>query len=223
METQAVQFKRMTLETKFSAVKGDGSVFSGWASMAGVLDQGGDIVQQGAFKDDLSERGGVRPILWQHNASDPIGSLSLQETSKGLRITEGRLVTDVQRGREAAALIKAGNILGGTSIGYSTIEEGWDRSTGARLLKRLKLHEVSLVTFPMLVEARIDDVKSDERKLRDLLASIRGTLVMARNDREREALDALRGLMKAVSKPNTNELQDALDALRALKKEVSTK
>jgi uncharacterized protein len=214
-----MEFKRMTLETKFSAVKSDGSVFSGWASVAGVLDQGGDIVQRGAFADDLRERGGVRPILWQHSQLDPIGALTLQETGKGLRITEGQLLTEVQRGREAAALLKAGNILGGTSIGYSTIEEGWDRSTGARLLKRLKLHEVSLVTFPMLIEARIDDVKSDEEKLRALLTSIRSTLVVARNDHERQSLDALRGLMKAMSRP-TNDLQDALDALRAFKKEA---
>ena len=30
---------------------------------------------------------------------------------------------------------------------------GWCRATGARLLKRMKLDEVSLVTFPALIEA----------------------------------------------------------------------
>ena len=47
--------------------------------------------------------------------------------------------------REAAALLKHGNILGGTSIGYSLTADGvgYDRSTGARLLKKIKLLEVT--------------------------------------------------------------------------------
>lgn len=97
-------------------------------------------------------------------------------------------------------------------------------SCGARLLKRLKLHEVSLVTFPMLIEARIDDAKGDEQQLRALLASIRGTLVVARNADERESLAALSRLLKTM-RPDTktNELQDMPDALRAFKKEARTR
>ena len=112
-------------------------------------------------------------------------------------------------------LIKAGGILGDTSIGYSTLEEGWDRSTGARLLKRLKVHEVSLVTFP-LIEARIDSLKRDEAALRDLLRSSRAEIMVARNSQERDSLDAPRGLIaSAKADAATNEL---LDALRAFKR-----
>jgi uncharacterized protein len=216
-----MEIKRMTVAAEFAATKADGSAFTGWASVFGILDQGGDVVQRGAFADDLRERGGTRPMLWQHSHAEPIGSMALQETDKGLRIVEGRIVTEVQRGREAAALLKAGGILGGTSIGYSVVEEGYDRSTGTRLLNRIKLHEVSLVTFPMLLEARIDSVKGDEAKLRDLLRGIRAEIVVARDARERESLDALRGLIAGAKVDATgNELQDMLDALRALKARI---
>lgn len=123
---------------------------------------------------------------------------------------------------DAADPLAGGGILGGTSIGYSTIEEGWDRSTGARLLKRLKLHEVSLVTFPMLIEARIDSMKDDERKLRDLLQSIRTEMIVARNATERESLDAIRELIaSAKAEATSKDLRGALDALRAFKNGVN--
>ncbi|HEY0875617.1 MAG TPA: HK97 family phage prohead protease [Vicinamibacterales bacterium] len=210
-----MEIKRLNVESTLS-VKSDGSSFTGWASMAGILDQGGDIVAAGAFADDLRERGNARPIPWQHQHADPIGTMTLSETSKGLRVTEGKIVTEVQRGREAAALLKAG-VINGLSIGYSVAEDGYDRSTGARLLKRLKLHEVSLVTFPMLVQAQVDSVKSDEEKLRALLADIRRTTLVARNDDERELLGLLRS-MRADSK--ANELEGALGALRAFRRAI---
>ena len=210
-----MELKRLNIESSLTT-KGDGSTFTGWGSLAGILDQGGDVVMPGAFSQDLNERGRVRPILWQHSFYDPIGSLSLDETAKGLRVTEGKIVMEVQRGREAAALLKAA-VINGLSIGYSTLEDGWDRSTGARLLKRIKLHEVSLVTFPMLIEAQVDTVKSDEEKLRALLSQIRRTRLVARNDDERELLTLLAAIK---AQAETHKLQDALDALRAIKKDV---
>lgn len=90
-----MRMERATLETKFSAVKADGSLFTGWASRVGVFDQVGDIVQKGAFADDLGARGRVRPMLWQHSHAEPIGSMTLEETASGLRIVEGRLVMEV--------------------------------------------------------------------------------------------------------------------------------
>ena len=214
-----MEIKRLNIEGKLTSIKADGSAFTGWASMAGILDQGGDVVQPGAFRDDLRERGNRRPMLWQHDAAQPIGSIALEETSKGLRVTEGKIVTDVQRGREAAALLKAA-VINGLSIGYSVVEDGYDRSTGARLLKRIKLHEVSLVTFPMLVQAQVDTVKTDEQKLRGLLADIRRTAMVARNDNERELLGLLRS-MRPDSK--NKELQDALGALRAFRHDAAIK
>jgi hypothetical protein len=59
----------------------------------------------------------------------------------------------VKRGREVAALLSAGAI-DGLSIGYRTVKAERD-GKGKRLLSELELWEVSLVTFPMLPEARV--------------------------------------------------------------------
>ena len=59
----------------------------------------------------------------------------------------------VDKGREAAALLTAGAI-DGLSIGYRTVRAERD-GKGQRLLQELELWEVSLVTFPMLPEARV--------------------------------------------------------------------
>ena len=92
-------------------------------------------------------------MLWQHDPAQPIGVWDeVREDLKGLWVS-GRILTDVDRGREAAALIGAG-AMDGLSIGYRTVTAEKD-AKGRRLLRELELWEVSLVTFPMLPEARV--------------------------------------------------------------------
>ena len=59
------------------------------------------------------------------------------------------------------SLIEAGAI-DGLSIGYRTVRAGKTES-GTRLLSEIDLWEVSLVTFPMLPDARIG-AKAEERE-----------------------------------------------------------
>lgn len=163
-------------EFKFDAGE-DGSIglVSGYASVFGLLDRGGDIVMKGAFRKSLAEikrRKAHLPMLWQHDSWQPIGVWTkLEEDERGLKV-EGQLILDIQQAADARALIKAG-ALKGMSIGYETIDREIDRATGARQLKEVRLWEISLVTFPMLPEAQLDGVKTDfdpnllERLLRD--------------------------------------------------------
>ena len=54
----------------------DGSEISGYASLSGKPDQGGDIVSQGAYKSCLSRlatEGRQVKMLWQHDPARPIG------------------------------------------------------------------------------------------------------------------------------------------------------
>jgi len=98
-------------------------------------------------------------MLWQHDPAQPIGIWDeVHEDEKGLYV-KGRLLLDVAKGREAAALIEAGAI-DGLSIGYRT-QKASKNDKGQRLLNELELWEVSLVTFPMLPTARVS-AKSDE-------------------------------------------------------------
>ncbi len=144
------------LETKFCRVgevtMTDGTIIEGYASLFGSVDQGGDAVQSGAFNASLGAGRKVR-MLWQHDPTQPIGVWDeVREDERGLFV-KGRILTDVARGREAAALLEAGAI-DGLSIGYRTKRAERD-GKGRRLLAELELWEVSLVTFPMLPQARV--------------------------------------------------------------------
>ncbi|MFA5120000.1 HK97 family phage prohead protease [Zavarzinia sp.] len=138
----------------------DGS-FAGYASRFGVTDAQGDRVLPGAFQASLKRWAGLGhwpPFLWQHDMAEPIGRLDLvAEDEQGLRV-EGRLSLETARGRDAVALLRLG-ALDGLSIGYSTVAAGI-AGDGARLLKTVELHEISLVTLPANEAARVDWVKS---------------------------------------------------------------
>jgi len=150
-------------------VEPDGT-FSGYASLFNTEDMGRDIVLPGAFRDSLAERGpaGIK-LLYQHNPSEPIGIWeSLKEDSRGL-LAKGRLMLAVARAREVLALMRAG-ALDGLSIGFRAVTGKRDARTGIRRLARIDLWEISIVTFPLLPEARVAHVKSDTD--RRLLATI---------------------------------------------------
>ena len=160
------QLSTSGLETKFHQFGtelslGDDHVIEGYASLFGATDQGGDVVEPGAYASTLSQGRKVK-MLWQHDPSEPIGIWDeVREDSRGLYV-KGRLLQSVGRAREAAALTRAGAI-DGLSIGYRTVKSHKDER-GRRCLSEVELWEVSLVTFPMLPEARIDppEGKSDD-------------------------------------------------------------
>jgi hypothetical protein len=140
-------------------VEPDGT-FSGYASLFNTEDMGRDIVLPGAFRDSLKERGpaGIR-MLYQHDPAEPVGVWeSLREDSRGL-LARGRLLLAVARAREVLALMRAG-ALDGLSIGFRAVTGKRDAKSGIRRLARIDLWEISIVTFPLLPEARVAHVKS---------------------------------------------------------------
>lgn len=151
----------------------DGTLVEGYASLFGKRDQGGDIVQPGAYSASLkalASTGRRVKMLWQHDPAQPIGVWDeVREDANGLYV-KGRLLTEVGKGREAVALLTAGAI-DGLSIGYRTLRAERD-GKGQRLLAELELWEVSLVTFPMLPEARVSAKGDDacDEDWRDLAA-----------------------------------------------------
>jgi len=170
------------LERKFSRFDDeltvtDGTIIEGYASLFGDQDQGGDVVQKGAYAKSLTRLiadGRQVKMLWQHDPAQPIGVWDeVREDARGLYV-KGRLLDSIDRGREAAVLIAAGAI-DGLSIGYRTVRAAKNEK-GRRLLTELELWEVSLVTFPMLPSARVDakgDVLVDDT-MRELAAAFEG-------------------------------------------------
>ncbi|UWF67079.1 MULTISPECIES: HK97 family phage prohead protease [unclassified Brucella] len=144
----------------------DGS-FSGYASVFGLPDLGNDVIEQGAFARALKERGasGVR-MLWQHDAAEPIGVWTqIREDARGLYV-EGRLAKGVARAREALELMRSGG-LDGLSIGFRTVRARKDARTGLRHITQADLWEISVVTFPMLPQARVTGIKADLPTIRE--------------------------------------------------------
>ncbi|UWQ21009.1 HK97 family phage prohead protease [Jannaschia sp. W003] len=162
------------LERKAAAAEAlrleEGARISGYASLFGVEDDGRDVVEPGAYCDCLARlhaEGGRVRMLWQHDPSRVIGVWDeVREDGRGLFV-RGRLLRDVALGREAAALVEAG-ALDGLSIGYR-VKRATRDAEGRRRLHELELWEVSLVTFPMLPDARV----GRKARARDLARALR--------------------------------------------------
>lgn len=148
--------KDYRLDVKSVSEEGE---FEGMLSVYNVVDLGGDLVEPGAFTKTIEENSGTVPMLWQHDTTQPIGTLQLKETADGLAV-RGKLILTVQRAREAYDLLKSGSIRG-LSIGYQKIKH--EMVKGVRHLKELKLYEGSIVTFPMLPVAQVTAIKADAK------------------------------------------------------------
>lgn len=144
---------------QLKSVTDEGS-FEGYGSIFGNVDSYGEKVMPGAFAESLArhKREGTKPLmLWQHDSWSPIGIWEdLAEDGKGLW-GRGRLLTGVKAADEALILLKAGAVQG-LSIGYREVETEPDQNI--RLLKKLDLLEISIVSFPANKRARVETVKS---------------------------------------------------------------
>lgn len=135
--------------------------FKGIASVYGVEDLGGDIIDKGAFSKTIADNPTVA-VLWQHDSKIVIGEGEIKEW-QGKILINGKLdmedpnVAQNYYGKMKRRLVK------GLSIGFSVVKSTWEQVEGrmVRHITELKLWEVSAVTFAMLPQARITSVKSD--------------------------------------------------------------
>jgi|GEM_PF-6881166 len=137
-----------------------GGRLEGYASLFGVIDRGGDIVEAGAFQKSIASAKGKISFLWQHDPLQPIGVIdNIYEDKTGLFIS-ARITTSTRCGYEALRLAEEG-VIDGLSIGYNVMKARQGKS--ARYLTEIDLWEVSLVTFPMQTGARGIIAKDESR------------------------------------------------------------
>lgn len=156
-------------------IKSDNSndgYITGYGSIFGNVDSYGDIVAKGAFKKSINDvETGAKSwpaMLLQHggqSAEDqmPVGIWTkMEEDSNGLRL-QGKLA-NTKKGRDALALLKMKPrpALDGLSIGYRCTDYEMHKagSPARRTIKSVDLVEVSLVTFPANIRARVTGVKA---------------------------------------------------------------
>lgn len=210
------------LTIKSEGESDDYLTISGYGSVFGNRDNGGDIVMPGAFKECIAS--GRKPkMLWQHDASQPIGVWDeMAEDENGLRM-KGR-VSKKGKGGEVADLIKMGAIEG-LSIGYRTQEYEMDRETGSRKLTKLDLWETSVVTFPMNELAGIYAMKADEITERDLERAFKnmGHSVRMAKAMASGAWKARAEVLRDADGPDPEQVQRDVDELKALLTETLSK
>lgn len=169
------------LDVPFEVKAGEGGVIEGYGAVFGNIDQGGDVIEPGAFARTLSQ--GLPKMLWQHDPRHPIGVWTdAREDRKGLHL-KGKLAINTGKGRDAYELLKEGAI-DGLSIGYVTVDAEMDGNV--RRLKEVRLLEVSLVTFPMNEQAQVDAVKASAMTEREF-----GRMLLRDSQLSRRVVEAL--------------------------------
>lgn len=136
-------------------------ILSGYASVFGVLSQVmwgfRERVDAKAFNDTLADD--IR-ALWNHNTDFPLGrttnqTLSLAVDTTGLKVEIEPPAT--QLAKDFTTSIQRGDV-DQMSIGFRTLEDTWDideQGQVIRTLLKLKLYEVSPVTFPAYTDTSI--------------------------------------------------------------------
>lgn len=157
------------LELKFAGESQSTGEVEGYGSVFGNVDSYGDTIVPGAFKQSLAEyaaQGRKISMYVQHGFGDPrpVGVWdSVEEDGKGLYVKGKMLGLDTETGKYHYALVKGGAIQG-LSIGFRIAKADYPNEAGKprRVIKEVKLHEVSLVDQPANPAALIGSVKSLE-------------------------------------------------------------
>lgn len=156
---RAPLFERKRVDASRSRTDHDGR-FQGYASVFGAMDLGRDVVMPGAFRDSITHRGprGVK-LLWQHDPGQPVGIFTQMSEDRYGLFVEGLLDLKNPKAQQLHRMIERGT-LDGLSIGFRTQIERRESATGLRRLDKIDLWEISLVTFPLLPQARLTELKT---------------------------------------------------------------
>lgn len=162
--------KKMLVPMELKAVDEKGQ-FSGYASIFGNVDLGGDVISKDEpFKEIMTNPDGKVVTLFSHDSGGlftasaagglPIGLATVEQNSKGLKF-DGQLVMDDPFVRDRVYVHMRSKTLTGMSIGYDVLPGGYRLlESGVRELNALKLWEISPVIWGMNPKAGIDTVKT---------------------------------------------------------------
>ena len=158
--------KRKTID-----IKADHGAITGYASTwTREPDRYGDVVAKGAFAEHIAEikaEGKVLPLLFNHNGNDLkayIGTVfNLEEDDHGLKFDATFDGTEeAQRARE----LSMDGRLAKFSFAYDILDQGeveLEDGRKANELRKLRIHEVSLVLYPANPDTSVVSVKSGRR------------------------------------------------------------
>jgi HK97 family phage prohead protease len=151
LETRIVEVDKFEIREDASGMflEGYAALFNSRSENLGGFTE---TIQPGAFRASLRSRNDVK-LLWNHDSGAVMGStragtLTLTEDERGLKVSA--TLPDTTYGRDARELVRRGDVTG-FSFGFSMPARGgdeWSSDGTERVLKSVRLHEVSLVAFP---------------------------------------------------------------------------
>ena len=128
-------------------------IVSGYASIFNTIDMQNDVILPSAI--DIFTKN-IR-LLWQNNQLKEIGVIrSFKSDEIGFFIT-AEVFDTTSHGRFFTEKIKLG--FSSLSIGYSVIKSYTDSDSGVRYIEKLKLIEVSVVSFGANPAAKISSIR----------------------------------------------------------------
>ena len=137
-------------ESTEPAIDGYASVFDSWSEELGGNQPFRERVVKGAFEETI-QNDDIR-ALFNHDPNyvlgrNKAGTLTLEEDDKGLRVRINP--PDTQWAKDLLVSIKRGDITQ-MSFGFTVILDRWnyEDNTDVRELLKVKLYDVSPVTFP---------------------------------------------------------------------------
>ncbi len=161
-----VETKRLFVPSMGAAkMADDGKTLTGYGSVFGNVDLDKDIIDHGAFADDLAEFLADGFLGWMHDWGDssgpPVGYfLEATEDDHGLFLSARfHSTANADQVRVWAQERLAAGKSVGLSIGFRIL--GWERdAAGLRHITKAKLYEVSVVTVPANPKAQVTGIKS---------------------------------------------------------------
>lgn len=200
----------LNLETKFADAGTPGTVRGMASPFLGDPDSHGDVIAPGAFRKSITDPSRI-PMLWSHDLTRPVGRWTrIEETPAGLMV-EGKLNLETAAGREAYEHIRHKDATG-ISIGYRIGAGGAEKLRhGGRLLKDIALHEISFVTIPSAMSARVLEVKTFANPA-ELKAALR-SIGLAKSAAEK----ITRGGWAALANDAVEDGSDLMETLRQMR------
>jgi HK97 family phage prohead protease len=150
------------LHAKLLDASAAAGTFTGYAATFGPqADRQGDVISPHAFDDTLaawSARGFGLPLLWNHDAGQPLGAITAASVDAvGLSVT-GRIAIDTEAGQRAYLLAQTGGL--SMSVMFTAKPADVRMVGGVQVIDALDLIEVSLVAVPANPDARLSGIKA---------------------------------------------------------------
>ena len=220
----------------FDVKAADSGTITGYASTwTREPDSYGDVVAKGAFAEHIAqikEEGRVLPFLFNHgsdNLNNYIGTVTnLEEDDHGLKFDAA--FDDTPEGQKARAMSKDGR-LGKFSFAYDIIDQGeitLEDGRKANELRKLNIHEVSLVLYPANPDTSVVSVKSGRRNsakdadaIRDAITLLQGVLGELEDIEEPSESDAKAEEPDTVNAEEQKRKADLLATANKLLKEAN--